>query len=277
VATRLTVLVDDQTGAPGLAAEHGLALWVDHDGRKILLDTGASGRVLLENAAALGIQLEAAEAICLSHGHHDHTGGLGAVVPRLRGVHLYAHPAAFAPKYARSASGWRSIGIGVSREALQAAGIRMNLAEGPQEVLPGATLSGEVERDDRLVPQTPHLYADGASGRQADLFPDDQALVLRGEDGLLVVSGCAHAGIINHCRAASRLMGDARLLAVVGGFHLVGASPRLVQSTIDALHELRVKAIHPGHCTGKAATRALIQAFPGRCQPYAAGTALRFG
>jgi 7,8-dihydropterin-6-yl-methyl-4-(beta-D-ribofuranosyl)aminobenzene 5'-phosphate synthase len=277
VATRLTVLVDDRADALGLAAEHGLALWIEHDGHKILFDTGASGRVLLANATALGIRLEEAEAACLSHGHYDHTGGLGALVPRLRGARLYAHPAAFGPRYARSSTGWRSIGIGLSRGALEAAGIHVHLSEEPQEVCPGACLTGEVARDAQFVPQTPHLWADGPSGRQADPFHDDQALVLRGEDGPLVVSGCAHAGIINHCRAAARLMDDERLRAVVGGFHLVSGPPQLVQRTIEALRDLDVGAVHPGHCTGKAAMAALTQAFPGRCEPYVVGSVLIFG
>jgi 7,8-dihydropterin-6-yl-methyl-4-(beta-D-ribofuranosyl)aminobenzene 5'-phosphate synthase len=277
MSTRLTVLVDDQPGGPGLAAEHGLALWVEHDGHKVLFDTGASGRVLIDNAAALGIRLEEAEALCLSHGHYDHTGGLSALVPQLRGVRLHAHPAAFAPKYARAGTGWRYIGIGLSSDELGAAGIQMQLSEQPQEVCPGAVLTGQVTRDDRFVPKTPHLYCDGASGRQVDPFLDDQALVLRSEHGLIVVSGCAHAGIINHCRAALRLAGDERLCAVVGGFHLVGGAPQLVQLSIETLGDLGAGAIYPGHCTGEAATRALARAFPGRCLPYAAGTVLRFG
>ncbi len=277
MATRLTVLIDDRTGAPGLAAEHGLALWIEHDGHKLLCDTGASGTARRKNAATLDIRIEEAEAICLSHGHYDHTGGLGVVIPGLRGTHLRAHPAAFAPKYARRAKRWRSIGIALSREALDAAGIHVHLAEGPQEVSPGATMTGEVERDERFVPHTPRLWADGPSGRQVDPFRDDQALILRSGDSLIVVSGCAHAGIINHCRAASRLMGDARLRAVIGGFHLVGASPKLIERTIEALRELNAEAIHPGHCTGGPAVRALAQAFPARCKPYAAGTTLRFG
>ena len=276
MTTRIHVLVDDRTAAPGLATEHGLALWLEHGGHTVLFDTGTSGRVLEANAAALGVRLEQAEALCLSHGHYDHTGGLGAVLERLRGVDLFAHPAVFVPKYARRADGWEEIGMRLSREQLEAAGLRLHLSEGPQEVCPGATLLGEVAREPRLVPASSHLYIEHPSGRQVDPFPDDQAIALIGRDGLIVVSGCAHAGIVNHCRAAQEFTGERRLRAVVGGFHLVGCTQALLDATIEAFRELAPEAIHPCHCTGEPAMAALTRAFPHRCAPIAAGAILEW-
>ena len=274
MATQVTVLVNDSTDRTGLETEHGLALWIEHDGRRILFDTGTSGQVLLRNAAALGVKLDEAEALCLSHGHYDHTGGLGAVLGLLRGATLYAHPALFTPKYARRSSGWQSIGIRLSREDVEAAGLHVSLSAGPQEVVPGATLLGEVERDPGYVPSTPHLFIEDEQGRRVDPFPDDQALALDVGDGLIVVSGCAHAGIINHCRAAQRLHPGGALRAVLGGFHLVGASPVLLEATLDAFRDLAPQAIHPCHCTDQQATDALVRAFPDTCHPIAAGASL---
>ena len=272
--TRIVVLVDDRQGSSGLATEHGLSLWIEHEGHKVLFDTGASGRLLVDNAAALDVRPDEAEAVCLSHGHYDHTGGLPAVLPRLRGAHLFAHPALFVPKAVRRKSGWQSIGIRVSADDIEAAGVRVHLSEGPQELFAGATMTGEVARDERYMPHTPHLLVEDGAERKVDPFPDDQALVLRHPDGLIVVSGCAHAGIINHCRAAQRLMDDERLRAVVGGFHLVGASAGLLGATIDAFRELAPQAIHPCHCTGEPAMAALVAAFPETCRPMVVGTAL---
>ncbi len=252
-------------------------------GHKLLLDTGASGLALLRNAEALGIRLEEAEAIALSHGHFDHTGGLAAVAPRLGGVDLYAHPDAFGRKYSKTPAGsWQSIGIALTQAQLEAAGIFCRLSKDPQEVAPGIWLTGEVPRDPRCVPSTPHLYADNPVGRIIDPFHDDQALVLLGPDGFVVVSGCAHSGIVNLCRAAQqianprRLVGHGRLRAIVGGFHLGTASIEQLQSTIEGLHALGTEAIYPCHCTGEAATRALVQAFPRCRQPIAAGSVLNF-
>ena len=283
MATRITVLVDDRKAQPALATEHGLAFWVEHDGHKLLLDTGASGQALLRNAEALGIRIEDAEAIVLSHGHFDHTGGLAAVVPRLGGVDLYAHPDIFVPKYSKSAAGgWHSIGIAFTQAQLEAAGIFCRLSKDPQEVAPGIWLTGEAPRDPRYVPSTPHLYADDPVGRIIDPFHDDQALVLCGPDGFVVVSGCAHSGIVNLCRAAQqianprRLVGQGHLRAVVGGFHLGSASVEQLQLTIEGLHALGPDFVYPCHCTGEPATRALAQAFPRCRQAIAAGSVLEF-
>ena len=276
MATRLTLLVEDRSGAPGLLTEHGLSIWIERDGHRILFDTGTSGTALEANAAALGIRLDDAEAVCLSHGHYDHTGGLGRVLGRLAGADLYAHPAAFEPKLARRAASWQSIGISVSRDRLEAAGLHVHLEVGPQEVFDGAVLSGQVGRDPRFAPHPPHLFADGGAGPEIDPFLDDQALALRVDGGVVLVAGCAHAGIINHCRAAQRLMGDERLRAVVGGFHLVGASQELLDATLSCFAELDVRAIHPCHCTGDPAIGALVAAFPDRCHPITTGAVLDF-
>lgn len=288
MSTRITVLVDDRKDNGALATEHGLALWIEHEGRKFLFDTGASGQRLLSNAAVLGVRVEEAECICLSHGHFDHTGGLGALAPRMGGVDIYAHPDVFGRKYAKTSTGWQAIGIAMSQSQLEAVGIFSHLSQGPQEILPGlrhdqgALFTGEVAREPRFVPSTPHLYADSAVGRIIDPFHDDQALVLRCRGGLVVVSGCAHSGIINLCRAAQRLMnprglvGQDHLRAVVGGFHLVGATPALIQATLDGFRELDPAAIHPCHCTGEPGMQALTQAFPYCCKPIAAGSVLEF-
>ena len=281
--TRITVLVDDRKAQPALATEHGLAFWVEHDGHRFLFDTGATGRVLLANADALGIRIEEAEAIVLSHGHLDHSGGLAAIAPRLGGVDLYAHPDVFVPKYTKTPSGaWHSVGIAMTQDALEAAGILTRLSKGPQDVLPGITLTGEVPREARYVPSTPHLYTDGPTGRIIDPFHDDQALILRAPGGAVVLSGCAHSGIINLCRATQRLVNPRRLIgkdhlfAVVGGFHLAGGSPQLLAATLEGLRELYPDVIRPSHCTGEPALRALAEAFPRFCEPFSAGSVLEF-
>ncbi|MFW6162881.1 MAG: MBL fold metallo-hydrolase, partial [Planctomycetota bacterium] len=256
--TRIAVLVNDTTALPDLSVEHGLALWVEHDGHAVLFDAGTSGRVLLDNARGLGVGLEHAEAVCLSHGHYDHTGGLPAALPLLEGASLYAHPAVFTPKLARRRGAWQSIGCALSREEVEAAGLEVSLSAEPQEVVPGAVLLGEVERDPALVPATPHLFLEDEAGRRVDPFPDDQALALETEGGIVVVSGCAHAGIINHCRAAQRRFPARPLRGVLGGFHLVGASRDLLDATLAAFRDLTPQAIHPCHCTGGPATQALL-------------------
>jgi len=276
MTTRITVLVDDRKGTSTLGTEHGLSMWIEHDGHKLLFDTGTSGQLLVDNAAALGVRLDEAEAVCLSHGHYDHTGGLATVLPLLSGARLLAHPKVFVPKLAQRATGWQAIGTRVSEADIASAGLTVHLADGPQEVFPGVMLTGEVEREPSLVPHTPHLCVEDGGGPKLDTFPDDQAIALRHPDGLIVISGCAHAGIINHCRAAQRLMGDERLRAVVGGFHLVGASAELMAATINAFRELAPQVIHPCHCTGDPAMATLAREFPETCTPIASGATLEW-
>ncbi len=282
MSTRITVLVDNRAERPGLATEHGLSLWIEHGDCKILFDTGASGRALLANADALGIDLATANAVCLSHGHLDHTGGLAAALPKLAGADLYAHPLVFGEKFSRSAAGWHSIGIPLTKDQIESAGVLTHLSEDPQEVCPGATLLGAVERDESLVPPTPHLYASGAVGRTVDKFPDDLALVLEVGGGIVVVTGCAHAGIVNHCRAAQRhvnpddRVGKGDVVAVVGGFHLGGTPPEFIQATIEGLRRIAPARIHPCHCTGKTGADALVRAFGPACKPIATGSVLEF-
>jgi len=282
LATKITVLVDNRAERPGLATEHGLSLWIEHGDCKILFDTGASGRALLANAEALGIELADAGAICLSHGHLDHTGGLAAALPRLAGADLYAHPRVFAERFSHSTSGWHSIGMPLSPEEIERAGVLTHLSENPTEVCPGATLLRAVERDESLVPPTPHLYARGPAGRVPDTFPDDQVLVLEVGEGIVVVSGCAHGGIANHCRAAQRHVDPegktarGEIVAVVGGFHLEGTPRQFVEATIEGLRRLGVRRFFPCHCTGRQGAEALRKAFGVACQPVAAGAALEF-
>jgi len=258
LATKITVLVDNRAERSGLATEHGLSLWIEHGDCKILFDTGASGRALLANAEALGIELADADAICLSHGHLDHTGGLAAALPRLAGADLYAHPRVFAERFSHSTSGWHSIGMPLSPEEIERAGVLTHVSENPTEVCPGARA---VERDESLVPPTPHLYARGPAGRVPDTFPDDQVLVLEVGEGTVVVSGCAHGGIANHCRAAQRHVDPegktarGEIVAVVGGFHLEGTPRQFVEATIEGLRRLGVRRFF---------------------QPVAAGAALEF-
>ncbi len=275
MSTRITVLADDRRESGAVKAEHGLSLWIEHDGYAILFDTATTPRVLEHNAEALGVALEYADAVCLSHGHYDHTGGLAGILPELHGADLYAHPDIFTPKWRKRLwLFWKPIGMPLSRTDLEEAGLNLHLSQEPQEVCPGATLTGEVERDGRFVPATPHLFAGEPGERQVDPFRDDQALALRGDEGLIVVSGCAHSGIINLCRAAQRITGEDRLRAVVGGFHLVGASSELMEATIEAFRELNPQAIHPCHCTGVPAMKTLAAAFPDRCRPIAGGSVL---
>lgn len=143
---RITTLVEDTAGGRGLLAEHGLSFWIELGARKIIFDTG-QGLVLTGNARQLGIPLDQAETVIISHGHYDHTGGLGETLRLARQARVYAHPAALTPKYARNKDGLtREIGIPLLNEKKIRAQAELILTEKPVELGGGLFLTGPVPR-----------------------------------------------------------------------------------------------------------------------------------
>lgn len=238
---------------------------------RILWDTGPSSEVMLHNIDTMNIDLCNLDLVCLSHGHYDHTGGLMAILNCVRPkVPVLVHPDAFCPKY-KTKPGIKYIGIPFTREQARAAGAFMLERRDPVEIAPGVTTTGEIQRN---VPfETVEGFRTVRNGKCCpDIIIDDQALAigLPGK-GLVVVSGCAHSGIINTIQHAKRITGIDELCAVIGGFHLMGADERRIDATADALVELDPKLIRPGHCTGSRAVCMLQKALGERCQSLTAG------
>jgi 7,8-dihydropterin-6-yl-methyl-4-(beta-D-ribofuranosyl)aminobenzene 5'-phosphate synthase len=269
---RLTFLVENRAIRGGLAAEHGLAVLVERGGRRVLFDAGASDAVV-RNAAALGQDLSRLEAIALSHGHYDHTGGLDAlmaVVPE--GVSIRAHPSALIRKYAvRPGAEPREIGF----RGGDAARRRVVLSEGPVELAPGLLLTGSVPRVSGFEDTGGPFYLD-PGGLEPDYLPDDQALIVSTGAGNVLLCGCAHAGVVNTMKRAAELTGGGRFAAVVGGLHLKPASAERVARTVRALGEMGAERVGPAHCTGETASAELARAFGDRFLHCAAGTVLEF-
>ncbi|MBT3289286.1 MAG: MBL fold metallo-hydrolase [Victivallales bacterium] len=269
----ITVLVEDTANCRGLLAEPGLAFWIELGGKRVLFDTG-QGVALGSNAAQLGIRLEQADAIVLSHGHHDHTGGLGEAVAAAPSVPVYAHPAAYLQKYARNPDGTaREIGmLNRDRDGVHAQGALV-WVDGPTEVCEGLMLTGPVPRTTDFEDTGGAFFRDQACTEPDDLV-DDQAAFIEGANGTHVILGCAHAGIINALQYVRTLTGSRPIHTVVGGMHLLHASPVRVGRTVDELRRLGVSRLVPCHCTGLAATVRLWSEFPDACASCPVGTVL---
>jgi 7,8-dihydropterin-6-yl-methyl-4-(beta-D-ribofuranosyl)aminobenzene 5'-phosphate synthase len=272
----LTTLVENSVHVRGLRAEHGLSFHLQCSGRSLLFDTGQSD-LLLANADALGVDLSRLDAIVLSHGHYDHTGGLPAAWTRAPQAKLFLHPAATEPKFSANAAGpARPAGMtDSSLAAIRETGEAVTWTRQPTEVLPAVFATGEIPRKTSFEDTGGRFFLDEAA-TQPDPLVDDQALFFDTAEGLVVVLGCAHAGVVNTLRHIRQLTHGQRIHTLIGGMHLLTADAIRLNATVQALRELEVARLVPAHCTGFAAAARLWAEFPGRCQSGGVGTRLVF-
>jgi 7,8-dihydropterin-6-yl-methyl-4-(beta-D-ribofuranosyl)aminobenzene 5'-phosphate synthase len=260
-------------------AQHGLCLFLDinlgSNHMKILVDTGTSPEVILHNADALKLDLNDIDQIFLSHGHYDHTGGLMGILNRLnRRTPVIAHPDIFSPKL-KTRPSMKFIGPPFTSKEAETAGADMIYSIRPVVLAEGVMTTGQIERSEHF--ETVEGFWTIKEGSYfPDIIPDDQALILNVKGkGLTVISGCAHAGIINTIKYAQKVTGIKDLYAVIGGFHLMRANKGRIDLTVEALLELDPEIIRPGHCTGAKAVCRLMCAMGERCQPLASGDSIQ--
>jgi len=267
----------------GLIAEHGFsALVTARRGAtttSVLFDTGLSPEAMVTNAGRLGIDLSGLHAIVISHGHFDHAGGLAGLAARrgTRSVPMVVHPLVWTRRRLALPGGRADDWPTLSKGALTGEGFEVIERRQPSLVAGGSILiTGEVDRTtdfEHGMPPT-HQHWTGTTWEPDPLVLDDQALVVnvRGK-GLVIVTGCGHAGAINIVRHAQRLTGVPRLHALLGGLHLGGAyfTPS-IGPTVRALTELAPDLLVPGHCTGWRAQHALAAALPDSWIQSSSGT-----
>jgi 7,8-dihydropterin-6-yl-methyl-4-(beta-D-ribofuranosyl)aminobenzene 5'-phosphate synthase len=268
---RLTVLVQNTVNRRQLRAEHGLAFHLQTERHTLLFDTGQSD-LLCHNALRLCLPLDAVDSVALSHGHYDHTGGLLAVCKWAPGAAFYLHPAAWTTRFACPPDEpARSVGMSeTSRQTLREAGAAVVETTGPTEIFEGIFVTGAIPRETEFEDVGGPFFLD-RQGTRPDPLTDDQALFFDTNEGLVVVLGCAHAGVVNTLRHIRQLAPDRPIHTVLGGMHLLNASEERIEQTVVALRELDVQQLAPAHCTGAGPTARLWQEFPERCRPCAVG------
>jgi 7,8-dihydropterin-6-yl-methyl-4-(beta-D-ribofuranosyl)aminobenzene 5'-phosphate synthase len=274
---RLAILSENTARGAGILGEHGLAFWIDTGSHRVLFDTG-QGMALINNARVLGIDLARTDAIVLSHGHFDHVGGLSAALAASTHASLFLHPRAVEPKFSGSdpAAVRRISTPFVELESFRGAGRHVVETRGPCEIVPGVWATGEIPRRNDFEDAGGPFFLDEAL-TQPDPLLDDQALYLPTPSGVIVICGCAHAGVVNTLDYVARLTGDAPVRAVIGGLHLEHASPRRLDETIRALRASLPQRLGFCHCTGAAAGRRLWSEYPEDCLEVHAGLRLEFG
>jgi 7,8-dihydropterin-6-yl-methyl-4-(beta-D-ribofuranosyl)aminobenzene 5'-phosphate synthase len=271
--------------AQTLRAEHGFSALITtfRDGRRgsILLDTGMTVDAITHNMSVLSLDVRTIDGVVLSHGHFDHAGGLSGLPDGLRnGLPLTVHPDVWLQRRMAFPNSEPMPLPGLSRQAVIEAGFDVIESRGPSLLLDGTALvTGEVERTTGFETGFPNQEAlrDGEWASDVAML-DDQAIVMNVRDkGLVVVSGCGHAGIVNILRYACKLSGVDRLHAVVGGFHLSG--PRfepIIPATISAILSLAPKWVVPVHCTGWKAVHAFAAAMPDQFIQNSVGSTYAF-
>jgi 7,8-dihydropterin-6-yl-methyl-4-(beta-D-ribofuranosyl)aminobenzene 5'-phosphate synthase len=269
----VTVLVDNVMGAPGLTAEHGLAVHVQAGDHAVLFDTGQSGTALMDNARALGIDLTRVEAVVISHGHHDHTGGLPALLDVNQEARLYLHPDAVGAHHGQRGDGSRPyVGMPTAGiEAVRSASDRVVWTEAPTEIVEGVHATGPVPRITPFESASKGFSAD-PEGQAVDPFRDDQAIWLDTESGPVVILGCAHSGVINTLEHIAGQCGTSHIHALMGGMHLGGASETRLKLTTAAIQQYGLGLLAPGHCTGSAGVERMRSTLPGVFHDYTCGT-----
>lgn len=268
---RIVVLVENRVDRRRLMAEHGLSFWIELGGRRILFDTG-QGNVLVNNARHLGVSLDEVDGVVISHGHYDHTGGLSNVLSGSRVIPVFVHPDAFEPKFKRNADGTVSnVGIPSRAERRLRDKADLRWVKEPIEVFGGLHLTGPVPRNSDFEDVGGAFFKDEVC-TEPDELVDDQAAFVDTASGIVVILGCAHSGTINTLRYIQSLTNNRPLRTVIGGTHLLSASPDRLDRTVSELRRLGVRRLFPCHCTGLAATVRLWNEFPGGCAACSVGT-----
>ena len=269
----LLILVDNTAAGPGLEApELGLSFWIRAEDKNILLDTG-QGPALPDNARRLGIDLKQTDLVVLSHGHYDHTGGLKAVFGQGASPTVFMNPSVVQRRYSRQQEPPHKP-IGMPAEvvsALSANGARVVSTTQPTQIADHVWVTGPVPRRTDFEDTGGAFYLDEAC-RVEDALTDDQSVWMETAEGIVLLLGCAHSGVINTLDYVAELTGVSEFRAVIGGMHLLNASEERIAATARAFERHRVGLIAPCHCTGEAAMAALAERVPGGYAPAGAGS-----
>ena len=274
---KITTLCENNIGhgSKKLMGEHGLSVYVEAGERRILFDTGQNVG-LANNAEVLGIDIGRIDTVVLSHGHYDHSSGLKSLLDCNTNFTLCAHPDVFGNKLKGAGENHKYIGIPIDRPALEEKGVNIKLAREPVQIGPGVTATGEIPLANDFEEVESGFHLKNGEKYPSDTMPDDRALILDTEKGLVVLLGCSHRGVVNTLNHVSEITGLNTIHAILGGLHLGQASDEKLAKIVDHLHNFGLEKIGLGHCTGPKAFVALSNAFQEKVFLNTVGSVMEF-
>ncbi len=259
---------------------NGISFWLEVTSgdinRNILFDVGPVAEPVIYNAKKLNLKLSEVDMIVLSHCHFDHTAGLAGVIPEIgHEVPIFGHPDIFRPNFTLKPEFMNYAMVGENRrESIEQLGGYFILTKSPIEPIPGLMVTGEVEKttDFEKVGGVSCFTIDTEGNLVPDNLKDDYSIVINLKDrGIVIITGCGHAGPVNIIKHSIKISGVDKLEGIIGGFHLLQAGQERIDLTIEELKKFKPRWVAPMHCTGVIPTAKIALAFKDESREMHAG------
>lgn len=269
---KFRVLVENKTNSSTAMAEHGLCIYIESHGRKILFDSGASD-LFLKNAVTMGVDIKEVDTAVVSHGHYDHTGGFPAFCRVNHKAPVYIHKNAFRKSYVwrNNELGKITSGIRWSERELEEIKPRLIYTDGPEDLNENIRLTGTVRQEEAFIPTERFYYIDDEGELVEDDMSHEQCLVIREPKGLYIFSGCSHRGAVAALNAGKSMFPGEKVAVFLAGMHLYSASKEDRYRVIEEIAAENLDMVMPVHCTGIEGICALKNRLGDRCEAVAAG------
>lgn len=269
---KATVIVDNIANG-SIKGEWGLCIYIENEGKKILLDSGGSN-LFAKNAESLGINLEDVDVAVLSHAHYDHSNGMKKFFEINKKAKFYLRETSRENCYKRIL--FFNKYIGLEKNILTDYADRIEMAKGDVELFPGVYLIPHKTPGLEALGKRENMYQKTNEGWKIDNFSHEQSLVIRGEEGLVIFNCCSHGGADNIINEVQQTFPGEPVVAIIGGFHLYNKTEKEVRAFARRVQETGIKSVITGHCTGKKSFEVLKDELGNSLQQLHVGLEMEF-